>query len=191
MFLLYLGVLDPEELSSIIEGVEKDEKHTLPAIKEDLYMSCESISTLGSDSLTLESVEADLFEDIRASIQKSGKTPDVACGRNKVTLGVAGLQTDDCKEALPEIVEDVHRSCESISTLESDSLTLESMEANLFDDIRASIQKSSKSSKMVNRSSPVSSGVVGPQTAGGIFFFTHSKYCIVFCYLGKKLKCVC
>ena len=76
MFLLYLGVLDPEELSSIIEGVEKDEKHALPAIKEDLYMSCESISTLGSDSLTLESVEADLFEDIRASIQKfsSAKT---------------------------------------------------------------------------------------------------------------------
>ncbi|KAI9086370.1 hypothetical protein K1719_031824 [Acacia pycnantha] len=165
-FFTSAGVLDPEELSSIIEGVEKDEKHALPGIKEELYMSCESISTLESDSLTLESIETDLFEDIRASIQKSGKTSDVAYGSGKVTSGVAGFQTDDCKQPLPGIKEDVHRSCESISTLESDSLTLESMEANLFDDIRASIQKSSKTSDMANRNSPVPSGVVGLQTDG-------------------------
>ncbi|KAK4281447.1 hypothetical protein QN277_012940 [Acacia crassicarpa] len=162
-FFTSAGVLDPEELSSIIEGVEKDEKHALPGIKEELYMSCESISTLESDSLTLESIEADLFEDIRASIQKSGKTSDVAYGSSKVTSGVAGFQTDDCKQPLPGIKEDVHRSCESISTLESDSLTLESMDANLFDDIRASIQKSSKTFYMANRN-PVLSGVVGLQT---------------------------
>ncbi|CAL0310447.1 unnamed protein product [Lupinus luteus] len=54
-FFTNAGVLDAEELSSIIEGVEKDEKHE---IEEDLYKSCDSISTL-SDSLTFdESVEA-------------------------------------------------------------------------------------------------------------------------------------
>ncbi|KAJ1395973.1 hypothetical protein SESBI_32942 [Sesbania bispinosa] len=69
-FFTSAGVLDPEELSSIIEGVEKE---ALPRIEEDVYKSCESISTLESDSLTLESVEmeGDLFEDVRASIQKS------------------------------------------------------------------------------------------------------------------------
>ncbi|XP_028775957.1 mucin-5AC isoform X2 [Neltuma alba] len=164
-FFTSAGVLDPEELSSIIEGVEKDEKHALPGIKEDLYMSCDSISTLESDSLTLESLEADLFEDIRASIQKSGKMSDAAYGKSKVSSGVAGFQTDDCKQPLPGIKEDVHRSCESISTLESDTLTPESMEANLFDDIRASIQKSSKTSDVqLDRNSPVPSRVVGLQT---------------------------
>ncbi|KAJ1443852.1 hypothetical protein SESBI_00023 [Sesbania bispinosa] len=69
-FFTSAGVLDPEELSSIIEGVEKE---ALLRIEEDVYKSCESISTLESDSLTLESVEmeGDLFEDVRASIQKS------------------------------------------------------------------------------------------------------------------------
>ncbi|XP_028793405.1 uncharacterized protein LOC114749096, partial [Neltuma alba] len=128
-------------------------------------MSCDSISTLESDSLTLESLEADLFEDIRASIQKSGKMSDAAYGKSKVSSGVAGFQTDDCKQPLPGIKEDVHRSCESISTLESDTLTPESMEANLFDDIRASIQKSSKTSDVqLDRNSPVPSRVVGLQT---------------------------
>lgn len=163
-FFTSAGVLDPEELSSIIEGAEKDEKHALPGIKEDLYMSCDSISTLESDSLTLESLEVDLFEDIRASIQKSGKMSEVASGNSKLTSGVAGSQTDDCKRPLPGIKEDVHKSCESVSALESDSLTLESIEANLFDEVRASIQKSSETSDVAIRNSQVSSGVVGLQT---------------------------
>ncbi|KAK7337030.1 hypothetical protein VNO77_17588 [Canavalia gladiata] len=98
-FFTSAGVLDPEELSSIIEGVEKDEKHTLPDIQEDVYKSCESISTLASDSLTLESVEVegDLFEDIRASIQKSSKKSNPVSANTKVpsSSGVPGLQTHD------------------------------------------------------------------------------------------------
>lgn len=65
------GFLDPDELSSMIEAVHKGGKQMLPGIQEEIHRSTESISTLGSDTLTLESIEADLFEDIRASIQKS------------------------------------------------------------------------------------------------------------------------
>lgn len=71
-------MLDPEELSSIIEGVETVERHSLQGIQEDIHGSTESISTLESDSLTLQSIEADLFQDIRASIQKSSKASIVA-----------------------------------------------------------------------------------------------------------------
>ncbi|KAI4300235.1 hypothetical protein L6164_033632 [Bauhinia variegata] len=94
-FFTSAGVLDPEELSSIIEGVEKDEKHALPGIQEDVYKSCESISTLASDSLTLESIEADLFEDIRASIQKSSKKSNAANGNNKVPSGIARIRAGE------------------------------------------------------------------------------------------------
>ncbi|CAI9779024.1 unnamed protein product [Fraxinus pennsylvanica] len=67
------GVLDPEELSSMLKGAGKAGKHLLPGIEEDIRKSTESISTLESDSLTLESLEDDLFADIRASIQRSSR----------------------------------------------------------------------------------------------------------------------
>ncbi|KAL2485261.1 endochitinase A [Abeliophyllum distichum] len=67
------GVLDPEELSKMLKGAGKAEKHLLPGIEEDIRRSTESISTLESDSLTLESLEDDLFSDIRASIQRSSR----------------------------------------------------------------------------------------------------------------------
>ncbi|KAL2509497.1 uncharacterized protein Fot_33144 [Forsythia ovata] len=67
------GVLDPEELSNMLKGAGKAEKHLLPGIEEDIRKSTESISTLESDSLTLESLEDDLFTDIRASIQRSSR----------------------------------------------------------------------------------------------------------------------
>ncbi|KAE9590946.1 hypothetical protein Lalb_Chr20g0112961 [Lupinus albus] len=92
-FFTSAGFLDAKELSSIIEGAEKDEKHET---EDDVYKSCESISTLGSDSLTLDgSVEGDLFEDIRASIQKSSKKSNLASEHSKVTSGIARLQMDD------------------------------------------------------------------------------------------------
>ncbi|XP_019433275.1 PREDICTED: uncharacterized protein LOC109340146 isoform X2 [Lupinus angustifolius] len=91
-FFTNAGVLDAEELSSIIEGVEKDEKREN---EEDMYKSCDSISTLGSDSLTFdESVEGDLFEDIRASIQKSCKKSKLASDHCKLPSGISGLQID-------------------------------------------------------------------------------------------------
>ncbi|KAF7818582.1 histone H3.v1-like isoform X2 [Senna tora] len=163
-FFTSAGVLDPEELSSIIEGVEKDEKHALPCIKEDVHLSCESLTTLESDSMTLESLEADLFEDIRASIQKSSNTSNATNGNRKMPSGMAGFQTGECKHALPGIKEDIRKSCESITTLESDSLTLESLETDLFEDIRASIQKSGKMSNVANGKSKVPSRVAGFQT---------------------------
>ncbi|KAG5142535.1 hypothetical protein JHK82_018230 [Glycine max] len=61
--------------TGIIEGVEKDEKHILLPIQEDVYKSCESISTLASD----------LFEDVRASIQKSSKKSTPSTSNIKVS----------------------------------------------------------------------------------------------------------
>ncbi|GMH26407.1 hypothetical protein Nepgr_028250 [Nepenthes gracilis] len=74
-FFTSAGVLDPEELYSIIEGAEigRRKNQLLPGIEEDLSKSSNSISTFESDGLTLESLEADLFFDIRASIQRSSK----------------------------------------------------------------------------------------------------------------------
>ncbi|KAJ8538308.1 hypothetical protein K7X08_014848 [Anisodus acutangulus] len=66
-FLTDAGVLDAEELSSMIKG---GDKQSLPMIEEDVRQSFDSISTLESDNLTLEHIEAELFGDIRASIQK-------------------------------------------------------------------------------------------------------------------------
>ncbi|KAI4378750.1 hypothetical protein MLD38_016186 [Melastoma candidum] len=73
-FFTSAGVLEPEELTCIIEGSEKKGKLALPRIQEETSRSMESISTLESDSLTIASLEAELFQDIRASIQKSAKT---------------------------------------------------------------------------------------------------------------------
>lgn len=90
--------MDAEELSSIIEGVEKE---ALPGIEEDVYRSCDSVSTLGSDCLTLESgeIEGDLFEDVRASIQKSSAKSQLASAKTKVgsSSELPGYQTRDRK----------------------------------------------------------------------------------------------
>ncbi|KAG8374259.1 hypothetical protein BUALT_Bualt11G0113000 [Buddleja alternifolia] len=73
-FFTSAGVLDPEELSCMMTGLDKSEKKLLPGIEEDVTGSTESITTLGSDHLTLETHEDDdLFLDIRASIQRSSK----------------------------------------------------------------------------------------------------------------------
>lgn len=81
------GVLDSEELSSMIEG-DKSEKRMLPGIQEEICRSTDTISTLESDTLTLESIEANLFEDVRASIQKLSKASNVMDENTKVGSGV-------------------------------------------------------------------------------------------------------
>lgn len=84
-------------MSSLIEGVKKGEKHalSLPGIQEDVHRSCESISTFESDSLTRESAEADLFQDVRASIQKSSsRMSNVASANRKVP---SKFQAGGCK----------------------------------------------------------------------------------------------
>ncbi|KAL8263249.1 hypothetical protein R6Q59_024598 [Mikania micrantha] len=167
------GVLDADELSTMIEGCEKGVKHQLPGIEEEVYKSMDSISTLESDNLSLDCLEAELFEDIRASIQKSNKTSNlnnsnikVSSGKNDSQPKVSSyelstmIERDEkgVKHQLPGIKEEVYKSTESISTLESDNLSLDCLEAELFQDIRASIQKSNKSSNLNNSSIKVSSG---------------------------------
>lgn len=80
----------------MIEGVGKGDKRasSLPAIQEDVHGSYESISTLSNNSLTQESLEDDLFEDVRASIQNFGRMSDVARANRKVS---SGFQTGSCK----------------------------------------------------------------------------------------------
>eukprot|EP00257_Ricinus_communis_P019500 XP_015578511.1 uncharacterized protein LOC8283823 [Ricinus communis] len=87
-FFTSAGVLEPDELSSIIGGAEKGErKHMLPGIEEDIHRSTDSISTLATDSSTLGTLEDDLFGDIRASIQKSSKTLNTAFSQGKAGSG--------------------------------------------------------------------------------------------------------
>ncbi|PON69233.1 hypothetical protein PanWU01x14_089560 [Parasponia andersonii] len=86
------GVLDAEELSSMT-GVVKGEKQLLPGIEEEVHRSTDSISTLESDTLTLESNETSLFEDVRASIQKSSKAAVTADESSKVGSRVRETKT--------------------------------------------------------------------------------------------------
>ncbi|KAL6585375.1 hypothetical protein OROMI_002019 [Orobanche minor] len=83
-FFTSAGVLDAEELTTMITGTDKSDKHILPGIQEEITGSTESLSTLGSDALTLETLEDDLFVDIRASIQRSSKkTLDLRSSNSK------------------------------------------------------------------------------------------------------------
>ncbi|KAK1411830.1 hypothetical protein QVD17_32617 [Tagetes erecta] len=88
------GVLDADELSTIIEGGEKGVKPQLPGIEEEVYKSMDSISTFESDSLSLECLEAELFEDIRASIQKSNRSSNL---NNSSIKGPSGKQDSQSK----------------------------------------------------------------------------------------------
>ncbi|KAL5972547.1 hypothetical protein ACLOJK_039351 [Asimina triloba] len=81
------GILDPDELENVSKTSKKSQLCALPGIQEDLRKSTESTTTLGSDASALESLEVELFEDIRASIQKSGydsgRTSDTTLSRSK------------------------------------------------------------------------------------------------------------
>lgn len=66
-------MLDAEELSKMITGTGKGEKHILPIIQEDITASTESFSSLENDTLNMETMEDDLFVDVRASIQRSSR----------------------------------------------------------------------------------------------------------------------
>lgn len=88
------GVLDPDELALVNKPL-KAAGQALPGIEEDARRSTESNSTLGSDSWALEDLEVDLFEDIRASIQKSGS--NVASSISKAAQRELHTQNISCK----------------------------------------------------------------------------------------------
>ncbi|KAL6496256.1 hypothetical protein OROGR_029514 [Orobanche gracilis] len=101
-FFTSAGVLDAEELTTMITGTDKSDKHILPGIQEEITGSTESLSTLGSDDLTLETLEDDLFVDIRASIQRSSKkTLDLRSSNSKTaaveidSAAISSLKKED------------------------------------------------------------------------------------------------
>ncbi|PPR91518.1 hypothetical protein GOBAR_AA29154 [Gossypium barbadense] len=92
------GFLEPEELSSMLGGNEKGQIQALPGIQEDVNKSYDSLTTLDSETLTLESLEADLFEDVRASIQKSNKVSVTANSSGKKEFKTTDTKTVSCSK---------------------------------------------------------------------------------------------
>ena len=82
LFLGAAGVLNNEELAIVNSTFKKTEVCSLPGIQEELRKSTESTSTLDSESYTLESLEGDLFENLRASIQMSFGKRDCSSGES-------------------------------------------------------------------------------------------------------------
>ncbi|XVF83305.1 hypothetical protein PTKIN_Ptkin16aG0476200 [Pterospermum kingtungense] len=84
-FFTSAGVLDPEELCMVNRGYKKSETHIhkLPGIEEEFWKSAESNQTMDSD-YSLASLEIDLFEDMRASMQKSSKAYNVVSSSCKI-----------------------------------------------------------------------------------------------------------
>ncbi|CAN6211755.1 unnamed protein product [Urochloa humidicola] len=76
------GVLDTEELAIVNSTFRKTQGSRLPGIAEDVRKSGDSTtSTLESETWAMESLETELFDNVRASIQKSlGKANNVQGG---------------------------------------------------------------------------------------------------------------
>lgn len=81
----------------MIAPVGRNEKRVLPIISEDVQKSSDSISTLESEIMPLESIEGNLFEDVRASIQKSSRIVGKANSRTKVEPGRQEAQKPPCE----------------------------------------------------------------------------------------------
>ncbi|VVB02437.1 unnamed protein product [Arabis nemorensis] len=87
------SVLEPDELSSMMESNQIGARKALPTIQEDVNRSTESISTLQSDCTVETSQEFVLFDHVRASIQMSAISSDTATPYKSKELGAT--------EALP------------------------------------------------------------------------------------------
>ncbi|KAL5202099.1 hypothetical protein ABZP36_013051 [Zizania latifolia] len=80
------GVLDTEELAVVNSTFRKAQCSRLPGISEELRRSGESTaSTIESESWVLESLETELFDNVRASIQRSLSKPEKAPGMTAAT----------------------------------------------------------------------------------------------------------
>ncbi|KAL5229968.1 hypothetical protein ABZP36_028744 [Zizania latifolia] len=82
------GVLDTDELAVVNSTFRKAKASSLPGISEELRRSGESTaSTIESESWVLESLETELFDNVRASIQRSlgkpGKAPGLTAATSK------------------------------------------------------------------------------------------------------------
>ena len=62
--------MNAEELSLVNGGFRLSQGHTLPGIVE-VWRSAESNSTRNADAYSLASLEIDLFDNMRSSMQKS------------------------------------------------------------------------------------------------------------------------
>ncbi|CAL5062559.1 unnamed protein product [Urochloa decumbens] len=79
------GVLDTDELAIVNSTFRKTQGSRLPGIAEDMRKSGDSTtSTLESETWAMESLETELFDNVRASIQRSIGKP------NKVPGGTSG-----------------------------------------------------------------------------------------------------
>ncbi|VVB05998.1 unnamed protein product [Arabis nemorensis] len=99
-FFTSAGVLEPEELSSMMESNHKSGRKALPTIEEDINRSTESISTFQSDCTVENSQEFVLFEDVRASIQRSAKASDAATPGKNNELGAIEVATSPTSSTL-------------------------------------------------------------------------------------------
>ncbi|KAH7667658.1 hypothetical protein IHE45_12G074100 [Dioscorea alata] len=85
------GVLNHEELAIVNGTFKKAEADKLPSIQEDSRNSMDSSTTLDSDVWELDNLEVDLFENLRASIQRSvgklGKASSVLPSTKPTHLG--------------------------------------------------------------------------------------------------------
>ncbi|KAL6657967.1 hypothetical protein ACP70R_005747 [Stipagrostis hirtigluma subsp. patula] len=82
------GVLDTEELAIVNSTFRKTQGSRLPGIAEEMRRSGESTtSTLESESWAMENLETELFDNVRASIQRTlgkfDKAPGVTAGSSK------------------------------------------------------------------------------------------------------------
>ncbi|CAL5389393.1 unnamed protein product [Camellia sinensis] len=107
-FFTSAGLLDPEELFIINKGFEKVEAHLLPVTQEDLctWRYADSESILDGDDFSLDSnqsTEVDLFEEIRASIEKSNIMSDICKSVCKSRVGKAHKGETHSLKKLDEI----------------------------------------------------------------------------------------
>nr|GMC86373.1 chitinase-like protein PB1E7.04C [Ipomoea batatas] len=108
------GVLDPEELSSMIKGAEKCE-----------VLEPEELSSMIKGTEKGEVLD---IEELSSMIKETEQ------GEKHLLSG----NNEDVEQSIDSI------SIDSISTFEGDDLILEQLEAEVFEDIRASIVRSSK-----------------------------------------------
>lgn len=82
----------------MIAPVGRIEKRVLPIIAEDVQKSSDSISTMESGIMPLESIEGNIFEDVRASIQKSSRIIGKANSRSKAESGRQEARKSPCEQ---------------------------------------------------------------------------------------------